>query len=98
MSDSNEFGGAITWTITFDGHLGGRDATGCDYAGQLRLIDAPSVTYELDLTVTGCPLAGKYSGLANKTSGPFNDVLHVSVDDGDQRTLGVNLLSADTPQ
>ncbi len=90
---ANQFsGGHISWTIEADGVINGRDANGCAYAGQLQLVDAQYAIYELALSVTGCELAGMYSGLANKTSGPFNDVLHVSVDDGNRRALGMYLL------
>jgi len=86
------FSGRYDWVIDTDGRLSGHDPTGCAYTGQLTLLDARYVIYELDLTITGCPLAGTYSGIANKSGGPFNDVLHVAVDDGSQHALSLYLL------
>jgi hypothetical protein len=92
--ETNPHGGQVTWTIEASGRISGQDTTGCDYAGQLGIIDPRYNVYELTVTIAGCEMGGDYSGLASRTAGPFEDVLHVSVDDGDQRALGLYLLNS----
>lgn len=74
------------WTIESGGAVTGEDAGGCTYSGQFAATD-PQFFYDLDLTISGCPLEGTYSGIGHPHSGPFNDILEVSLDDGDQHAV-----------
>jgi hypothetical protein len=61
---------------------------GCEYRGQLQLIDGSYLVYKLDVTVMGCEVAGTYSGIFHQeTGGNWGDFLSVSVDDGKKRSL-----------
>jgi len=84
VTDRRDFLGG--WTIDERGAVKGRDADGCEYAGQFAATEA-RFFYELNLMITGCALDGTYTGIGRATSGPFNDLLYVAVDDGDQRSL-----------
>lgn len=68
------------------GVVTGEDAGGCTYSGRFAAAD-PQFLYDLDLTITGCLLEGRYAGVGHPHSGPFNDILEVALDDGDQRAL-----------
>jgi hypothetical protein len=74
------------WIINPQGVVKGQDVHGCQYAGQFAAAE-PKPFYELNLNITGCALKGTYSGIGDPHSGPFNDILDVTVDDGDQRSL-----------
>jgi hypothetical protein len=85
----------VTWDMGADGLIKGQDIDGCEYTGQLRLIDSRFLVYELDLTVADCKVAGTYSGILHQlTGGMLGDILSVSVDDGDQRALSFFFLDS----
>lgn len=78
----------VTWDFDADELIKGQDTMGCEYRGQLRLMDSAYLVYKLDVTVTGCEVAGVYSGILHQqTGGNWGDFLSVSVDDGRQRSL-----------
>lgn len=55
--------GRIAWVITQDHRLSGSDTQGCTYLGTVRPYAGTPIN-RLDVMVTGCPLAGAYTGLA----------------------------------
>ena len=73
-------------TIESGGAVKGEDAGGCTYSGQFAA-DDPQFFYGLELTINGCPLEGTYSGIGHPHAGPFNDILEVALDDGDQHAV-----------
>jgi len=83
----------IAWDFDADGLINGHDTSGCEYSGQLRLVDSAYLVYKLDVTVTGCEVAGTYSGILHQeTGGNWGDFLSVSLDDGGKRPLSFVLV------
>jgi hypothetical protein len=91
-SDPDGVGVGAEWHIAPDGSVSGEDAAGCRYTGQFAA-EIPRDFYELTLTISGCALEGDYTGVGHPQSGPFNDILLIDVDDGDQRSLSLTFLS-----
>jgi len=77
-----------SWTIERDGAVVGTGIAGgdCAYSGQFATAE-PQFVFDLDLDITGCELEGRYSGVGYPHSGPFNDILEVAVDDGNQQSI-----------
>jgi hypothetical protein len=76
-----------TFTIEADGRFFGQNVLGCTSLGQVSLIDQQFNVYDVESTISGCPIAGDYAGLA--TLGELvnpNDVLLASLSN-DQRAL-----------
>jgi hypothetical protein len=90
-------GTSVTWTFEADGHVSAADTTGCAYAGQMTKLTLPQFNvFEIELMLSGCALAGIYSGLAAASSGwdvPF--VLEISVDDGAGRALSISVIGVE---
>lgn len=74
------------WTIEPDGRFNGQDQSGCLQSGQFALIDERFSILEVVLTVTGCALAGSYTGLAYQEDlvDRWDKAITLSVDDGEQ--------------
>jgi len=74
---------AVTFTIAADGSFTGQNDQGCNSVGQFALIDPGFNLYEVQSTVSDCPIAGNYVGLALLADffAP-NDVLLFAVDNG----------------
>ena len=73
-----------TWTVEADGRFSGEDQQGCLQTGQFSLIDSRFSLMAVEVTVTACGLAGRYSGLAF-----YQDLIDwwdagitISIDDG----------------
>ncbi len=81
------------WTIEPDGRFHGQDQSGCFQSGKFALIDERYSVLEVELTVTGCVLAGTYTGLAYREDlvDLWDKSITLSVDDGEQ-ALGILLL------
>ena len=81
------------WTIEADGRFNGQDQSGCLQSGHLALIDDRFSMLEVELTVTGCELAGSYTGLAYREElvDWWDETITLSVDDG-QQALRILLL------
>lgn len=52
-----------TFTIEANGNLFAQNAIGCTTTGRISLIDARYNVYDVVTTVSGCPIAGDYTGL-----------------------------------
>lgn len=82
------YGGSIegVWTIEPDGRFNGQDQSACLQSGHFALIDDRFSMLEVELTVTGCELAGSYTGLAfrEKLVDWRDAAITLSVDDGQQ--------------
>ncbi len=80
----------MTWTVETDGQFNGGDTTGCEYAGQFAPGDPRYNLVEVEFTVTGCAVAGRYSGFGrwhwgDDSGGP--PALYFKVDDGEEGIL-----------
>ena len=80
------------WTIEPDGRFNGQDQSGCLQSGHFALIDDRFSMLEVELTVTGCELAGSYNGLAYREElvDWWDEAITLSVDDG-QQSLHIGL-------
>ena len=77
-SDSDETGYTETYTINDQGVITGSDSDGCQFSGQVQIINSDFNLYRIEITVTNCgELNDDYAGLA------------ALLDDGD--TLGVSI-------
>lgn len=85
--------GDIGWSVDTAGQLNGSDSSGCSYVGRTALVDSRYNLIEVEATLSGCAILGTYTGFAMKSSGPFNDRLWVSIDDGEERALQLFFLS-----
>jgi hypothetical protein len=91
---ANSFSGSgVDWTVDSAGQLSGSDKSGCSYAGTIALADSGYNLFEVETTLSGCATEGAFMGFARKSSGPFNDRLWVSLDDGEQRVMQLFFLS-----
>ena len=75
-----------TWTIEADGRFDGQDDMGCLQSGQFSLVDERYSIVAVQMTVTGCALAGSYSGLAQLEDlvDWWQKSITISVDNGSQ--------------
>lgn len=73
-----------TWTVEPDGRFNGQDRDGCLHSGEFSVIDERYSIVSIELAITGCSLAGSWSGLANRTKPAdwWEWSIDVSVDDG----------------
>jgi hypothetical protein len=77
----------VTFTIAADGSFSGQSSTGCTSIGQFSVIDAAFNLYEIQSTVSGCPIAGDHVGLAFLADFFVpNDALFFAVDNGSRAT------------
>lgn len=78
----------VTFTIQDSGSFDGQNAQGCVSAGQFTIIDAAYNVYEVHSTVSGCAIAGDYSGHAILADllAP-NDIMVFAVDDDNRAIL-----------
>jgi hypothetical protein len=53
-----------TFTMSADGGFTGQNAEGCTSAGQLTVITANLNVYDVESQISGCPIAGTYTGMA----------------------------------
>lgn len=54
----------MTFTVDTDGSFNAQDIFGCASTGQVALLDQDLGLFDVQTTMSGCPLAGSYSGLA----------------------------------
>jgi hypothetical protein len=85
----DEFGNpVINLAIDSSGSLSGQNAQGCVSAGQLTVIDPEFNLYEIHSEISGCFIAGSYSGFAFLGDlFAVNDAMVVSIDDGERTIL-----------
>ena len=83
----------LTLTVNPGGAFLAQNSLGCQSVGQASIIDAAYNVYGWDVTISGCPIAGDYSGLATvgdvDTGDPANsenNAVLVSVSN-DQRAI-----------
>jgi len=88
---------AGVWTVEADGRFSGQDELGCLQTGQFSLIEERYNIVSVELAVSGCALAGTYSGLARRDIlvDWWEKGITVSVDDG-SRALRI-LLAVEGP-
>lgn len=72
------------WTVEPDGRFDGQDDNGCLQSGQFSVVDERYSLFAVDVSVTGCDLAGSYTGLAlyEDLVDLWEKSVTVSVDDG----------------
>jgi hypothetical protein len=81
-----------SFTIEATGSFTGQNTSGCVSSGQISVIDAKFAVYDVASIITGCPIAGTYSGLAVLADIAVpNDLLAITIDDG-VRTIVTELL------
>jgi hypothetical protein len=74
----------VTFTVQSTGGFNGQNAQGCTSNGQFSIIDARYDLYAVRSTVSGCPIAGDYSGFSLLADiGAANDAVMFAVDNGD---------------
>ncbi len=83
----------VHWAVTGDGSVVGTDKRNCNYIGSMSTANPAYNLHLVSVSVEGCDLAGSFSGVATRLSGPFNDRLLVSLNDGKQRSLRFLFLS-----
>jgi hypothetical protein len=83
----------LSWTFDANGEINGVDMSGCVYTGQWDAVDSSLNLFDLGISVSGCSLDGYYAGMATWSSGPFNDIVYVSIDDAQQTALQLVFLS-----
>jgi hypothetical protein len=78
----------VTFSVQGGGSFDGQNALGCTSAGQFSIIDARFDLYAVQSTVSGCAIAGDYSGLAVVADliAP-NDTMIFAVDNGTTAVL-----------
>jgi hypothetical protein len=78
----------VTFSVQGGGSYDGQNALGCTSAGQFSIIDARFDLYAVQSTVSGCAIAGDYSGLAVVADliAP-NDTMIFAVDNGTTAVL-----------
>jgi hypothetical protein len=86
-------GADVTWTIDGTGRIDGQDTTGCYHARQVALIDTRFSLYDIRLEISGCVLAGDFTGLAFWQEGGMGHVFDVSADDNSQNALRILMVS-----
>jgi hypothetical protein len=78
----------VTFTIQNSGSFDGQNGQGCVSIGQFTIIDAAFNVYQVQSTVSGCGIAGDYSGLAVLADLVTpNDIMVFTVDNGDRAIL-----------
>lgn len=78
----------VTFSIQGSGSFDGQNALGCTSAGQFSIIDARFDLFAVQSTVSGCAIAGDYSGLAVVADLlALNDVMIFAVDNGTTTVL-----------
>ena len=78
----------VSFSIQAGGSFDGQNALGCMSDGQFSIIDARFDLYAVHSTVSGCAIAGNYSGLAVVADlVTLNDVMIFAVDDGNRAVL-----------
>jgi hypothetical protein len=85
----NDFGNPeVTFSVQGGGSFDGQSALGCTSAGQFSIIDARFDLYAVHSTVSGCAIAGNYSGLAVIADLiAANDTMIFAVDNGTTAVL-----------
>lgn len=79
---------AVSFTVDSSGNLSGQNAQGCMSVGQLVVIDPAYNLYDIQSEISGCFIAGSYSGFAFLGDlFAVNDALVVSIDDGERTFL-----------
>jgi hypothetical protein len=79
---------AVSWAFESEGRFSAEDAAGCEYVGKLVHSVPQHNVFELQLTVSGCAMAGSYTGLAAAWAAWLDEfAFTVSVDDGGGRAL-----------
>jgi hypothetical protein len=73
----------VTFTIQNSGSFDGQNMQGCVSIGQFSIIDAEYDLYKIQSTVSGCTIAGDFTGLAVLADlAATNDALVFAVDNG----------------
>jgi hypothetical protein len=54
----------MTFTVDADGSFVAQDIFGCTATGRVELLDQQFGLFDIQSTISGCPLAGSYSGFA----------------------------------
>lgn len=81
----------VVLTVDADGRFLGQGALGCTLSGNVALSDKDYGLYEIQSAVSGCALAGSYSGFAGLDYVFYPErVLWISMDDG-TRNLRITL-------
>lgn len=74
-------------TIDGDGSFSGQDARGCNFTGRFSPIEPRANMYDVQTTISGCDIAGGYSGLAMRDG--WYDVVYLSIDDNVRAILAL---------
>ncbi len=92
-SEVDDLGNPVaSFTIDSLGLFTGQNASSCTSQGSFLIVDSRYNLYQINSTITGCPIAGDYSGFA--VVGDLfvpNDFIVIAVDDGSRPIiLGLN--------
>jgi hypothetical protein len=81
----------VSFTIDNLGQFTGQNSAGCTSTGSFLILDPNYNVYQVDSTISGCVIAGQYSGLAavGDIDNP-NDAIFLAIDNG-QRALILGL-------
>lgn len=72
-----------SFTIDNAGQFVAQNTNGCTSSGSFTISDSRYNVYQVDSTIVGCPISGRYSGLAAIGDNvAVNDVIILSIDDG----------------
>jgi hypothetical protein len=73
----------VSFTIDGTGQFTGQNSAGCTSTGSFLILDPRYNVYQVDSTISGCVIAGQYSGLAaiGDIDNP-NDAIFLAIDNG----------------